>query len=179
MERFLLGDLMLLRDAVEVGPTTIGESSGLRMAGVDLRSLATFDLGGHACRSGLAEAGEVVAVSGQPAPAALSAPVDVVLAGTPVSVWRVPDWQVGDWTVVHLVLVARDGSEMPLAVHRELTGVLEIERDGASRVPLGGGTFGGDRVVQCTAEVPGGWSRLEVSLQPLTRGGSLSDAVRL
>jgi hypothetical protein len=115
------------------------------MAGVDLRSLATFDLGGRACRSGLAEAGEVVAVSGQPAPAALSAPVDVVLAGTPVSVWRVPDWQVADWTVVHLVLVARDGSEVPLAVHRELTGVLEIERDGASRVPSEEALSGGSR----------------------------------
>lgn len=179
MERFLLGDLVLLRDAAEVGPTTSGESSGLRMAGVTLRSLATFDLGGHACRSGLADAREVVAAASQPAPLALGAPVDVVLAGTPVSVWRLPDWQVGDWTVVHLVLVAQDGSEVPLAVHRELLGVLQVELEGSRRAHAGGGTFGGGRTVQCTAEVPGVWPGLEVSLQPLTRGGSLSEAVQL
>ena len=50
MERFLLADLMRLREVSVSAVTAEDEASGLATAGVSLRSLATFDLGGHACR---------------------------------------------------------------------------------------------------------------------------------
>ncbi len=103
MERFLLGDLLVLRDLDhDAAADGEGVPSVPLMAGVPLRSLASFSLGGHTCRSGLADApGTAVAASRLPQPVVLE------VSGCPVSIWRLPEWHVGDWTVVHLVLPRR------------------------------------------------------------------------
>ena len=86
---------------------------------------------------------------------------------------------VGDWTVVHLVLMARDGAEVPRAVHRDLLGRLQVEHRGSVLPHAGGGSFGGGPLVQVTAELPERLSDVEVSLQPLTRPGEPWEPVRL
>jgi len=177
VERFLLGDQLVLReldgadrDAVADGE---GASSALRMGGVPVRSLTTFSLAGHACRSGVADA------SGTSVPGRSLQSADVEVAGRPVSIWRLPEWHVGDWTVVHLVVVAADGVELPREVHRELLGRLQVEHRGIVLPYVGGGSSGGGPVVQVAVELPGVLSDVEVSLQPLTRPGETWEPVRL
>ncbi|GAB2627180.1 hypothetical protein GCM10027270_12880 [Nocardioides ginkgobilobae] len=175
MERFLLGDLLVLRDLDhDAAADGEGVPSVPLMAGVPLRSLASFSLGGHTCRSGLADA-PGAAVAGKQLPQ----PVVLEVSECPVSIWRLPEWHVGDWTVVHLVLVTRDGAEVPRAVHREVLGRLQVEHQGSVLPQAGGGSFGGGPLVQVTAELPGRPSDVEVSLQPLTRPGETWEPVRL
>ncbi|CAB4748659.1 unannotated protein [freshwater metagenome] len=176
MERIVLGDLLVLRDVDHDAVVADGEgaSSALRMGGVPLRSLASFSLGGHTCRSGLADASGT-AVAGK----LLPQPVVLEVSGCPVSIWRLPEWHVGDWTVVHLVLVTRDGAEVPRAVHRDLLGRLQVEHRGRPSPYAGSGSFGGGHIVQFTVELPGVLTDVEVSLQPLTRPGDAWEPVRL
>ena len=175
MERFLLGDLLVLRDLDhDAAADGEGVPSVPLMAGVPLRSLASFSLGGRTCRSGLADAAGT-AVAGK----LLPQPVVLEVSGCPVSIWRLPEWHVGDWTVVHLVLVTRDGAEVPRAVHRDLLGRLQVEHRGSVLPQAGGGSFGGGPLVQVTVELPGVLSDVEVSLQPLTRPGDAWEPVRL
>lgn len=179
MERFLLGDLLVLRaldgdtdqDAVADGE---GASSALLMDGVPLRSLASFSLGGRTCRSGVAEASGTTVVDRR-----LPQPVGLELAGCPVSIWRLPEWHVGNWTAVHLVVVVADGGEVPRDLHREVLGRLQVEHRGSVLPYVGGGSFGGGPFVQVMVELPGVLSDVEVSLQPLTRPGETGEAVRL
>lgn len=175
MERFLLGDLLVLRDLDhDAAADGEGVPSVPLMAGVPLRSLASFSLGGHTCRSGLADApGTAVAASRLPQPVVLE------VSGCPVSIWRLPEWHVGDWTVVHLVLMARDGAEVPRAVHRDLLGRLQVEHGGRLSPYAGSGSFGGGHIVQVTVELPGVLTDVEVSLQPLTRPGETWEPVCL
>lgn len=175
MEHFLLGDLLVLRDlADDAAADGEGASSVLLVAGVPLRSLASFSLGGHTCRSGLADAPGSAVVGKQ-----LPQPVILEVSGCPVSVWRLPEWHVGDWTVVHLVLMTRDGAEVPRAVHREVLGRLQVEHRGTVLPYAGGGSFGGGPFVQVTVELPGRLSDVGVSLQPLTRPGETWEPMRL
>lgn len=175
MERIVLGDLLVLRD-VDHDAAADGEGvpSVPLMAGVPLRSLASFSLGGHTCRSGVADAPDA-AVTGEQVPQ----PVVLEVAGRPVSIWRLPEWHVGDWTVVHLVLMTRDGAEVPRGVHREVLGRLQVEHRGSVLPYAGGGSFGGGPLVQVTVELSGVLSDVEVSLQPLTRPGDAWEPVRL
>lgn len=176
MERFLLGDLLVLRDLDHDAAVADGEGASwaLRMGGVPLRSFASFSLGGHACCSGIA------GVTGAPVTGVpLLSPVDLVIAGCPIVVWRLPEWHVGDRTVVHLVIVAADGAEVPREVHREVMGRLQVERRGSVLPYAGGGSFGGGSLVQVAVELPGVLSDVEVSLQPLTRPGEPWEPVRL
>lgn len=96
-----------------------------------------------------------------------------------MSIWRLPEWHVGDSTVVHLVLVTRDGADVPRAVHRDVLGRLQVEYRGSVLPYAGGGSFGGGPLVQVAVGLPGRLSDLEVSLQPLTRPGEVWAPVRL
>jgi hypothetical protein len=176
VERFLLGDLLVLRDVDHDAAVADGEgaSSALLMAGVPLRSLASFSLDGCTCRSGIADAPDTTVAGEQ-----LPQPVVLEVAAHPVSIWRLPEWHVGDWTVVHLVLMTRDGAEVPRGVHREVLSRLLVEHRGSVLPYAGGGSFGGGPLVQVTVELPGVLSDVEVSLQPLTRPGDAWEPVRL
>lgn len=155
VEHFLLRDLVVVRHD-DASPSDDARSPGLVLGGVVLLAMADFHVAGKRCLAGVADPATAHPI-GPEAGAGTDfrgrAPTAVTLGGASFDLWQLPEWHVDDSTVLHLVLTARDGRPVTRDTHRALLAGLQIEHDGAQVLPVSMGTYGGNTLIQCTAEV--------------------------
>lgn len=154
----MLGDLVVVRHDDDAGQSDDDPPPSLVLGGVAMKAIAQFHVAGRRCLAGVADSAAAYVIgpeAGAPTDLRGRTPASVTLDGTSFDLWQLPEWLVGGSTVLHLVLAARDGRPVTRNAHRQLLAVLHVEHGGAPVVPLSTGTYGGDRLLQCTAEFRG------------------------
>ena len=171
VDHFLLPDLVVLRD-VDAEQFDDEQRPALVLGGLTMKALAQFRVAGQRCRAGVADSSPASPVSSQVgAPTDLSgqAPATVKLGGVLFDVWQLPEWWVGGAsTVLHLVLISDNPKSVSPEAHRELLGGLDIQHGAAHVLPVSVGTFGGDGLIQCTAEFGGQLTGLRATIEQAT-----------
>lgn len=158
VEHFLLRDLVVVRDDDGASQFDDDRPPDLVSGGVAVKAMAQFRVASRRCLAGVADASTAYPIghhAGARTDLRGRAPAAVTLGGASFDLWQLPEWQVDTRTVLHLVLVARGDQPVSRESHRQLLAALHVEHDGAQVLPVSMGTYGGDRLIQCTAEFRG------------------------
>ena len=171
MEHFLLQDLVVVRDE-DAQQVDDEQPPDLVLGGVTVKAMAQFRVSDQRCRSGVADAAAAYLTgveAGAPTDLRGHAPAAVQLGGAWFDLWQLPEWPVGTWTVLHLVLVAKGCEPVPREAHRQVLGALHVEHGDGPVRPVSMGTFGGNGLMQCTAQFRGPIKGLRATIDQTTR----------
>jgi hypothetical protein len=167
VEHFLLRDLVVVRDDDTTVEFDDERPPDAVLGGVAAKAMAQFRVADRRCLIAVADFATARPIGPEAGPGLDlrgHVPSRVTLGGTSFDLWQLPEWHVATQTVLHLVLETRGELLNKRESHRLLLGALQVEQGGVPVLPVSMGTFGGDRLIQCTAVFRGHVTELKATL---------------